>query len=70
MKQSNLDPLHIETAVICMATGHYDGPNVWPWTLNHGHPYHKVREYFVYRDGHGLGSMAAQHCFSFNMQRI
>ena len=27
----------------------------------------------VYRDGHGLGSMAihlAQHCFSFNMQRI
>ena len=20
--------------------------------------YHKVREYFVYRDGHGLGSMA------------
>ena len=33
--------------------------------------YHKVREYFVYRDGQGLGSMAihlAQHCFSFNMR--
>ena len=33
--------------------------------------YHKVREYFVYRDGHGLGSMAihlAHHCFSFNMR--
>ena len=32
---------------------------------------HKVREYFVYRDGHGLGSIAihlAQHCFSFNMR--
>ena len=31
---------------------------------------HKLREYFVYRDGHGLGSMAihlAHHCFSFNM---
>ena len=35
--------------------------------------YHKVREYFVYRDGHGLGSMAihlAHHCFSFNMRWI
>ena len=33
--------------------------------------YHKVREYFVYRDDHGLGSMAihlAHHCFSFNMR--
>ena len=33
--------------------------------------YHKVREYFVYRDGHGLGFMAihlAHHCFSFNMR--
>ena len=35
--------------------------------------HHKVREYFVYRDGHGLGSMAihlAHHCFSFNMRWI
>ena len=35
--------------------------------------YHKVREYFVYRDGHGLGSMAihlAHHCFSFNIRWI
>ena len=35
--------------------------------------YHKVREYFVYRDDHGLGSMAihlAHHCFSFNMRSI
>ena len=32
--------------------------------------YHKVREYFVYRDGHGLRSMAihlAHHCFSLNL---
>ena len=30
--------------------------------------YHKVREYFVYRDGHGLGSMGihlAQSLFQF-----
>ena len=42
---------------------------VWP----HPHPYHKVWEYFVYRDDHGLGSMAihlAHHCFSFNIQWI
>ena len=35
--------------------------------------YHKVQEYFVYRDGHGFGSMAvhlAHHCFSFNMRWI
>ena len=33
----------------------------------------RVREYFVYRDGHGLGSMPihlAHHCFSFNMRWI
>ena len=33
----------------------------------------QVREYFVYRDDHGLGSMAihlAHHCFSFNMRSI
>ena len=33
--------------------------------------YHKVREYFVYRDDHGLGCMAihlAHYCFSFNMR--
>ena len=38
-----------------------------------GFYYHKVREYFVYRDDHGLGSMAihlAHHCFSFNMRSI
>ena len=32
--------------------------------------YHKVREYFVFRDGHGLGSMdihLAHHSFSFNI---
>ena len=35
--------------------------------------YHKVWEYFVYRDGHGLGSMAihlAHHYFSFNMRNL
>ena len=35
--------------------------------------YHKVREYFVYRDDHGLGCMAihlAHHCFSFNIRWI
>ena len=35
--------------------------------------YHKVQEYFVYRDDHGLGSMAihlAHHCFSFNMRNL
>ena len=24
-----------------------DGPNVLPWTLNHGHPLYKVLPYFV-----------------------
>ena len=35
--------------------------------------YNKVREYFVYRDDHGLESMAihlAHHCFSFNIRWI
>ena len=35
--------------------------------------YHKVREYFVYRDDHGLGCMAihlGHLCFSFNIRWI
>ena len=31
----------------------------------------RYREYFIYRDGHGLGCLAihlAHHCFSFNMK--
>ena len=35
--------------------------------------HHKVREYFVYRDDHGLGCMPihlAHHCFSFNIRWI
>ena len=34
---------------------------------------HKVRGYFAYKGGHGLGSLAihlAHHCFSFNMRWI
>ena len=35
------------------------------------HANHKLREYFVYRDGHGLGSMPihlAHHCLSFDLR--
>ena len=35
--------------------------------------YDKVQEYFVYRDGHGLGTIAihlVHHCFSFDMGRF
>ena len=73
MKTTLLDHLNLGPYKESVTSVQLDAPSALPAAHMLLVGYHKVREYFVYRDDHGLGSMAihlANHCFSFNIQWI